>query len=78
MNWSKTPWARRVKNTCISCVYKEALEIINSDKKLSIYYNNDNGEWVHAVTTADGFWLDAFSTRDEAREFLKFIKDNRK
>jgi hypothetical protein len=38
---------------------------------VSIIHTNETGEWQWAVSFEDEFWMDAFPTEQEARDFVK-------
>lgn len=68
MNIEKTKWAKEFKIDCLS-YYDKAIELVsNPDLMVDIDYNNENGNWVHAVRIADNedFWLDAKKTKKQA------------
>lgn len=55
-------------------IYRQALKLV-SDPNFSVYidHNADLGEtsWAIIANETDGFWMDAFPSREEAIEFCK-------
>lgn len=54
---------------------KELTEIFLKDPKtkVCVYHNNELGEWLFsvAVENSQGFWLDSFTTEQEAYEYIR-------
>ena len=54
---------------------KEVKSFIKKKTPVVIDFNDENGDWVYAVSVNDkvndGFWLNAFRTKDQAIQFCK-------
>jgi len=61
-------WIKRLKE---SNYLDEALR--RAGEPVTIYKTDETGEVLWAVSLADGFWMDAFNTKDEAEEFVEKI-----
>lgn len=60
-------WARRFKQECPTG-YAEAIR--RAGEPVEIYETDETGEVQWAVTLKDGFWMDAFPTKEEAERLV--------
>ena len=60
-------WAKRFLQECPSS-YKEAIR--RAGEPVGIYKTDENGKVQWAVSLEDGFWLDAFKTRKQAKALV--------
>jgi len=70
MKIEDTKWAKDFKSDCPG-QYDAAIRLVSKpDLKVDIDYNNENGEWVHAIRVVGNydFWLDAKKTLEQSEK----------
>jgi hypothetical protein len=60
-------WAQRFKANCPTD-YSEA--ILRAGEPVDIYESDETGELQWVVSLEDGFWMDAFTSREEAENLV--------
>jgi hypothetical protein len=66
-NTERAKWEERLK--ALPSVYEEAMK--RAGQPVEIRLSRDLGDPLWAVATEDDFWMDAFPTEVEARDFVK-------
>lgn len=64
----QTDWAKRFKEDSPVSYAKGLALAIKPNLEVEIAHTNESGDWCWIIVSADepGFWMDAFSTRQEA------------
>lgn len=62
-----TEWAKKFLIECPTA-YNQALE--RAGEPVEIFRTNETGEWQWVVSTEDGFWMDGFKTKRQAKQLV--------
>lgn len=65
----RTDWAKRFRKEASPSLYKEALS--RAGQPVQVFFSNETGEDLWAVSLEDSFWMDAFPTEQEALQLVE-------